>query len=202
MDQVVNTPCGRADLSVHTGNLFVFADVTLDDQRIVELAEDIAHEPADRLALDGERDASTSVVQILGYGPGNRVFIKHADYQRGLVGEVEKTADAVLRITHKIVLSQPVFLLPPLRGKVGMGDCHPGTFCASSSAGGSLTLPSLVAQPSWLRAGWKPAPLGERECTLEGRINELGLARSPQLPVNFGSRFSTKARTASLWSSV
>src|SRR6266545_2221510 len=106
MNQVIDMPQNSTDFVIHPRDRLVLAHITLNNKRIAQLIENVAHEPANRPALNRQRYAGATVIQILGNGPSNRMLVEHAGDQGGLAGEVEKVVDIALRITHKIVLTQ------------------------------------------------------------------------------------------------
>ena len=88
MDHEVDAAERLATAGRDGGQLLVAGDIEREDQRVVQLAGQLAHVFLEPLALKCEREACASFGDSFGNGPGDRALVGDADDEPVKSGEV------------------------------------------------------------------------------------------------------------------
>ena len=79
VDQEVDMAKFLAQLTEQTFNLFIFAHIAFEDERMNELFRNIAHHASDGLTLNGKGNPCASVIKHFSNRPTDGILIKHAN---------------------------------------------------------------------------------------------------------------------------
>ena len=100
VNQIVQMPELLPDLIEQPFNLFVLTHIALGNQRIIQLVGDISHHTPDSPTLNGEGNPRAAVVEHLGDGPADGIFVQHPRNQGGFPGEVKQACHVFSTINH------------------------------------------------------------------------------------------------------